>query len=197
MKNLKEEWDSDYKNIPLDKIPWHTGAPDDILVDLVQRGEIGRGKVLDLCSGAGTNSIYLASLGFDVSGVDISPAAVEIAKKITREKGVKCDYRSGDVLKFKIKDKYDFIFDRGCFHHISAGKKKKYAERAVRLLTGKGKMLLYCFSDKNRGFEKALSKKDIKDYFGKDFYIKFIKEVTHTEPGGRKVFLYCAFFHKR
>ncbi len=196
MKSLKEEWDRDYRTIPLEEIPWHTGKPEKILVELVEKGGIEKGKVMDLCSGDGTNSIYLASQGFEVSGVDISPAAVKIAGKACAEKGVKCDYKSGDVLKLNTKGKYDFVFDRGCFHHIPPGKKKKYVEIAAGLLNKKGKMLLFCFSDRNRGLEKALSKQDIKEYFGKDFDIKFIRETTHKEPGGSRMFLYSVFMEK-
>ncbi len=196
MKSSKEDWDRVYRTTPLGEIPWYAGKPEKILVDLVKKGEIKKGKVIDLCSGDGTNSIYLASLGFEVFGVDISPAAVKIARKACAEKGVRCEYKSGDVLKFNTEDKYDLVFDRGCFHHIPPGKKKEYVERVAGLLNGKGKMLLYCFSDKNRGLEKALSKRDIKEYFGKDFDIKFIRETAHKEPDGSRIFLYSVFMER-
>ncbi len=36
----------------------------------------GSGQVLDVAMGSGRNALYLASLGYDVTGVDISPVAV-------------------------------------------------------------------------------------------------------------------------
>jgi len=63
------DWDKIYRNTPIEKIPWHTSKPDKILIKLVNEGKIKKGKVMDLCSGDGTNSIWLASKGFDVSGV--------------------------------------------------------------------------------------------------------------------------------
>ena len=41
---------------------------------LVQNVELlPKGRVLDVAMGSGRNAIYLAGLGFDVEGVDISP----------------------------------------------------------------------------------------------------------------------------
>ncbi len=41
-------------------------------------------KVLDFCCGSGINGIYLARHGFDVSGFDLSPDGIRIAKKNSR-----------------------------------------------------------------------------------------------------------------
>ena len=37
-----------------------------------------RGRVLDIAMGSGRNSIYLATLGFEVEGVEISAEAVRV-----------------------------------------------------------------------------------------------------------------------
>ena len=44
------------------------------------------GKILDLACGRGRHSIYLNSLGFDVTGVDLSENSIEYAKKYENEK---------------------------------------------------------------------------------------------------------------
>ena len=77
----KESWNQVYRIHKLDEIPWHSSQPDRNLVKLIREKKIKKGSVLDMCSGDGTNSIYLASRGFRVMGVDISPTAVEIAKE--------------------------------------------------------------------------------------------------------------------
>ena len=71
------------------------------------------------CSGAGTQSIYLAKKGFKVTGIEISKTACEIAERRSKRAGAKCCFLNGDVLAFPFKrDEFDFIVDRGCFHHI-------------------------------------------------------------------------------
>src|SRR3990170_7335876 len=37
----------------------------------------GRGRALDVAMGSGRNALFLAAQGYDVTGIDISPAAVE------------------------------------------------------------------------------------------------------------------------
>lgn len=47
-----------------------------------------RGRVLDIAMGAGRNAIYLAKMGFEVEGVDISGEAVNLAIGLALETGV-------------------------------------------------------------------------------------------------------------
>lgn len=46
------------------------------------------GPVLCLGEGEGRNAVYLASLGVDVTALDLSPLALEKTQKLAREKGV-------------------------------------------------------------------------------------------------------------
>ena len=48
--------------------------------------------------GTGNYAIYLASKEFDVTGVDISPTAIKIAKENAKKKGVKCNFFVADLL---------------------------------------------------------------------------------------------------
>ncbi len=47
------------------------------------------GRALDIGIGQGRNSIYLARLGWDVTGFDISEKGLELAQKLARDAGVK------------------------------------------------------------------------------------------------------------
>ena len=194
----RNDWDQMYRDRSLNEIPWHTNQPDRHLVRLLKEKKIKQGLVLDLCSGDGTNSLYLASKGFRVTGVDISPKAVEIAKIRSARRKLSCDYHVGDVLKFKYDRTYDFIFDRGCFHHISKKKKPDYVSLVNRLLNSKGKFYLLCFSDKNLYYEKNLSQDEIRSTFGESFHIHFIKDSVHKEPSTQnKRHLYAVFMEKK
>jgi len=192
------EWDDIYKRYKLDEIPWHSPQPDRYLVRLVKEKKIEKGWVLDMCSGDGTNSIYLASKGFKVVGVDISTTAVELAKARCLKRKLSCEYFVGNVLDLKFDQKFSFVFDRGCFHHISKKDKPKYVSLVNSLLKKKGTFLLLCFSDKNPPFEKNLSKEDIRGYFSEYFHIHFIKDSIHKEPPtGHKRYLYASFMEKK
>jgi len=104
-----EEWNNIYQKYSLEEIPWHEDEPDESLIELLREEKIKVGVALDVCSGAGTNTIYLAEKGFDVISIDISEVATKIAKQRAQEAGVSksCKFYSG------------YIRQIACPHHQS------------------------------------------------------------------------------
>lgn len=191
-------WDAIYRLYKLDQVPWHSSQPDRYLVRLVREGKIKSGWVLDMCMGDGTNSLYLASKGFQVVGVDISSKAIEIASQRCAKRKLTCSFKVGNVLKIQFDEKFDFIFDRGCFHHISKKDKPRYVKLVHSLLTEKGQLYLLCFSDRNPPHDKNLSKENITGYFSPFFQIHFIKDSVHQEPSPKsKRYLYAIFMERK
>ena len=80
-------------------------------------GLLPGGQVLDLAIGNGRNAIYLAKMGYEVEGVDISLEAVNQAKKSAEEAGVVIKAEVVDLEKdFHIKDSaYEVIC---CFNYL-------------------------------------------------------------------------------
>jgi 2-polyprenyl-3-methyl-5-hydroxy-6-metoxy-1,4-benzoquinol methylase len=60
------------------------------------------GRALDIGMGQGRNSLFLAALGWDVTGFDISEVAVKQAQEQARKRRLKLTAQVGDV------DKYDY-----------------------------------------------------------------------------------------
>jgi 2-polyprenyl-3-methyl-5-hydroxy-6-metoxy-1,4-benzoquinol methylase len=74
--------------------------PNRFLAEAVQDRKPGR--VLDIGMGQGRNSLYLARLGWDVTGIDVSDKGIEIAQKEAARIGVKircvvCEFEDFDV----------------------------------------------------------------------------------------------------
>jgi SAM-dependent methyltransferase len=151
---MQVEMDSIYKNIPLEEIPWNIETPPDALVELVDGGKVKPCKTIDLGCGAGNYAIYLASIGFDVTGIDISPAAIKIAEENAKKKGVKWNFLVADVLGDldEVKETFDFAYDWELLHHIFPDKRKKYVENVYRIINPGGKYLSVCFSEKDLQF---------------------------------------------
>jgi 2-polyprenyl-3-methyl-5-hydroxy-6-metoxy-1,4-benzoquinol methylase len=116
-----------YKNTPLEDIPWNRKQPPELLVELVKTGQIQQCKAVDLGCGAGNYIIYLAQNGFEATGIDKSPAAIDIAHKNAKTKNVKCDFIVADIVNGldKEKQKWDFAYDWGVLHHILPEQRKK------------------------------------------------------------------------
>ncbi|MBI2328169.1 MAG: methyltransferase domain-containing protein [Chloroflexi bacterium] len=89
-------------------------APAQFLVENIEL--LPKGKALDVAMGNGRNTIYLAKMGFDAAGVDISPEAVNEALASARQAGVSIRTQVADLeSNYHIeKDAYSVII---CFNY--------------------------------------------------------------------------------
>jgi SAM-dependent methyltransferase len=68
------------------------------------------GKALDIGMGQGRNSLFLAALGWEVTGFDISEVGVKQAQAEAAKRGLKIDARVGDADKFDYgKARWDLV----------------------------------------------------------------------------------------
>jgi SAM-dependent methyltransferase len=98
-----------------------------------------RGRVLDLGCGAGRVSLHLQNRGLEVVGVDVSPLAVEVA----RRRGA-ADVRVGTVATaFEEGDLFDTILLLGNNLGLLAGKSqgRRLLRKLSRLATDEGRIL--------------------------------------------------------
>jgi len=98
--------------------PWDSGVPSRELQRIIDRLSIKPCRTLELGCGTGTNAIYLAQAGFDVTAVDLSAAALEMAEKKTKEAGVSVKYLQADVTNMPDLGRFAFVFDRGTYHVV-------------------------------------------------------------------------------
>ncbi len=101
-----------------------------------------RGKrILDAGCGPGTYGIMLAQKGNEVTGVEISPAAVEVANQRAKQKGANFSAQVGDLEKLPFPDDYfDVCFCGWVLHHfpdINAA-----VSELVRVLKPSGKIAM-------------------------------------------------------
>lgn len=182
-----------YRKISLHKIPWNIEIPPDVLVELVDSGKVKPCKTIDLGCGTGNYAIYLASVGFDVTGIDISPTAIKIAQENAKKKGIKCNFLVADVLGNlnEVKEKFDFAYDWELLHHIFPEQRRIYIENVYKILNPGGKYLSVCFSEKDPEFGGSIkyrktrlstilyfsSEDELRDLFEQYFNIKELKTI--------------------
>ena len=169
--DIKKSWDDVYKNSKVSKLPWYTKELDfDVKRELRKK----QGSVLDLGTGPGTHAFALSKRGFEVTATDISKTAINNLKK--RKTAV--IFVNDNILKTKLTEKFDYILDRGTFHTIEPKQRKTYIKNVTKLLKYKGILFLKCWSIKEKKDDGPFkfSKKQIKDYFSKDFRIKSIRD---------------------
>jgi ubiquinone/menaquinone biosynthesis C-methylase UbiE len=192
------EWDEVYRNYPLDELGWELGKPRPLLVEYVEKGLLPKGKTLDLCCGAGTNTLYLAQQGFDVSGIDISKTALEIAKKKAQQAKVNIDFLMESFINLSFSDsKFYFVFDMGCFHHVHIEDRAKFIEGVHRVLLQGGVYMLTCFSHRNGPAWNHFTRQQIIDLFSGCFELKQIRHNSSNEGDGVIRFFYTALMKKK
>jgi SAM-dependent methyltransferase len=62
--------------------------------------DLPAGTVLDLACGRGRNAVWLAQQGHEVTGLDLSPVAIEQARRLAEDVGVDVDLTTGDVTEW-------------------------------------------------------------------------------------------------
>jgi cyclopropane fatty-acyl-phospholipid synthase-like methyltransferase len=91
--NSKAWWDEKYSQAP---IGLYGKEPSKFLI--AQKGLLPKdAKILDVASGEGRNAVALASAGFQVTGLDFSPTALERAEKLAAESNQKVNFKNVDL----------------------------------------------------------------------------------------------------
>jgi SAM-dependent methyltransferase len=138
-----DAWDGCYRTGSFRGM-WDYRFPSQELVGTLAALGLPRGaNALDAGCGAGTEAVYLASLGYHVSGVDWSATALSIAADRALRAGVRVRWRVGSVLDLPLPDgAFDFVNDRGCFHHVAEADRPAYAREVGRVLRPGGRLLI-------------------------------------------------------
>ena len=103
--------------------PWDSGISPPELVDFISKHPVGR--AIDLGCGTGTNVITLVQNGWQVTGIDFAPRAIQIAKQKSKQAKIQADLRVSDATQLEgIDGPFDLALDMGCFHGIE--KRKDY-----------------------------------------------------------------------
>jgi len=91
------------------------------------------GKALDIGMGQGRNSLFLAALGWEVTGFDISEVGVKQAQAEAAKRGLKIDAQVGDAMKYDYgKAKWDLVLGMYMYEYLD----KNAAKVAASLKPG-------------------------------------------------------------
>ena len=88
-----------YKKLAQRKQSAYTNSELAYLLRLVRKS----GRILDLACGYGRFTIPLAKRGYDIEGIDITPALIKKAREESSKKRVKVRFRIGDMRKLPYK----------------------------------------------------------------------------------------------
>lgn len=98
--------------------PWEIGGPQPALAAVLDAGIVRGPRVLDVGCGTGELAIALARRGYDVTGIDGSPVAIEKARANAARNGLTVRFEVQDATNLSLPDQYDAVFDSGLLHSL-------------------------------------------------------------------------------
>lgn len=177
-------WDFNHNYISKNntkELPWEIYTYDENLKDMINLLGLKKGSILEIGCGSGNDIKFLSKKGFNVTGIDISKKAINIAKMNNKDsKNVK--FIVGDVQNNLPKKTYDIIYDRGCIHNIKiTGNLENIFKILSSKLNFKGKMIIIT-GNNNAPLSKytrpnSTSISEIEFFSKKFFKIKLVKEI--------------------
>lgn len=151
---------------------WQRGDPPPELVTLVEGpSPLPPGRALDLGCGTGTDTIYLATHGWEATGVDMVPKALAIARRRAAAAGVSPRLVEGDVTRLQdlgLGGEHMLVLDFGCYHTLPEDRRPAYVASVSSATAPGGTLLLYGFSRPPRApMHAGVTVDEVRDRFGR------------------------------
>ncbi len=131
----REDWNEMYSG---HEEAW-TAEPESVLVAEVEGLALGR--ALDLGCGIGINALWLARIGWKVTGVDWAESAIEKARATSANEGLDVTFEVGDVTEWKPQQQYDLVVSTFALPSAGPPRERAVTTAAAALAPG-GTLLL-------------------------------------------------------
>jgi SAM-dependent methyltransferase len=101
-------------------------------------------RILDLCCGQGRHSVPLARRGFQVTGLDLNPAYLDLAQQSAKSANVTLETIAADMRQIPFQDHFDAIVNMySSFGYLeSEAEDLKVLESAARAIRPAGRLML-------------------------------------------------------
>lgn len=148
-----------------------TGAGQSFRADI--RADVLPGRALDLGCGTGTDSIYLAQHGWHVTGIDMVPEALAIARRHAAGAGGRASFVQGDVMRLGdvVQGSFDLLLDFGCFHTLPPDQRPAYVDCVSAVAAPGATLMLYSFARPPRlaPLQAGISLDEVRERFCRDW----------------------------
>jgi SAM-dependent methyltransferase len=137
-------WDASYLDGPA---PWDTGEPQPAILRLASKSGFA-GAVLDAGCGTGENALHVASLGFQVLGVDVAETALAIAREKAETRGIDAEFVVADAFQLgRLGRMFETVLDCGLFHTFDGDERRGYVASLASVTERGATLYVLCFSD--------------------------------------------------
>lgn len=169
----RHRWEQQYSD---GCTPWDTNiTPPEVQTFWHSGLLLPKGTALDMGCGTGTNVAYLARLGLNVIGLELSVVALTRARARLRSIPPAVAARAflvqSDVSRLPLRGvEASYILDIGCLHTLPRSRRKAYACDVMQILVPGGYYHLYAHNAEQRGdgedvSERGLHANEVADLF--------------------------------
>ncbi|HEY3687626.1 MAG TPA: class I SAM-dependent methyltransferase [Streptosporangiaceae bacterium] len=127
--------------------PWDSEiTPPELVAEASGPAARPPGRALELGCGTGTNAIYLARLGWDVTAVDMIEIAVGRAREKVAKAGAPVRLVCGDATRLAdlgVTGPYDLFFDLSCYCGVPRHRRDAYADGVTRAAAPGARLLMF------------------------------------------------------
>jgi len=152
-------------------------------------GKESGNKILEIGAGDGRDSIFFAKKSNEVTGIDIAPGAIEMAKKNAQSAGMldKITFQVGDAERLQFGDSsFDGVFSISVLHATDLNLSLK---EIARVLRHGGKAIIYLYEKTNEDGQEYwfMKREDVEDLLHKNsFSIEDKWDFMHAGHQGEK-----------
>lgn len=196
----KAHWEKVYGTKAPESVSWYTPHLETSL-NLIQKAASSKASVIiDIGGGEATLVDDLLSKGYtDISVLDISQKAIDVARERIAELADKVHWYCADITTATLPQNYfDVWHDRAVFHFLTEEfQRVKYIEQVMRSVKHGGYVIMSTFGlegpEKCSGLDVVrYDAENLHGQFGKKFkLINSSTEIHNTPMGTTQQFLYC------
>ena len=101
-----------------DRVEAHRYAKEWHIPDAADFAATKRLRVLEIGCGLGTDGVQFARAGADYTGVDLTEAAIDLARKNFEQRGLQGEFKVADAENLDFADSsFDLVYSHGVLHH--------------------------------------------------------------------------------
>lgn len=198
--SAKSHWEEVYRTKAPEQVSWYRPHLDVSLSLIAKAAPDRRSALIDVGGGEATLVDDLVAQGYsDVSVLDVSEAAIEVAKARLGEEAKAVSWIVGDITSCELPiNRYDLWHDRAVFHFLTdVAQRKAYVRQVARAVKPGGHVIVATFGpdgpEKCSGLDIVRYDSDgLHGEFGARFQLlEHLTEVHETPWGSPQQFLYC------
>lgn len=183
-------WESHYQ---AENAPWDLGGPHPAIEPVLQQLKLQKSRILNLGCGRGHDAHLLARKGHIVTGVDLSPIAIEEAKNLY-PKPAHLNFELDDVFHLKEPHKVDIVFEHTLYCAIPPEKRKDLIRVWKNVLDDTGYLLgVFFVHPKRFGPPYGSSEWELREMLEPHFRLMYWKrwEVSPPRRHGTEIVIFA------